>query len=76
MLISFTEIQACFGSDATAGGIKFQFSTRIKPDVNLILEARKSGVDCKDITLGGKSKGQTFALAFFFGSCVPIRDLY
>lgn len=62
MLINFAEIQACFGSDATVGGIKFQFNTRIKTDVKLIQEARKNGADCKDITLGGSSKGQTFTL--------------
>lgn len=56
-LMSFTEIQACFGSDATVGGLKFQFATRIRTDVNLINEARENGVDCKDIQLGGYSKG-------------------
>jgi hypothetical protein len=54
MLMS--DIKKCFGSDASAAGIKFQFMTRIKADVKLINDARASGVDCKDITLSGAEK--------------------
>jgi hypothetical protein len=64
MLIFFTDIQAYFGSDSTAGGIKFQYYSRIKPDVDLLLEARKNGIDCKDVRLGGSSNGpKLFPLA-------------
>ncbi|KAF7931679.1 uncharacterized protein EAE98_004415 [Botrytis deweyae] len=45
-----TEVQKCFGSDATAGGIKFQFATTIKKHVDQIRSARAAGKDCKDIT--------------------------
>jgi hypothetical protein len=51
LLISFLEVQQCFGSDATAGGLRFQFSTRIKAGVELIKDARAKGIDCKDIKL-------------------------
>lgn len=47
----FAEIAAFFGSDATKASIKFQFATRIKEDAALLREARKDGVDCKDVTL-------------------------
>lgn len=56
-LILLPEIQQCFGSDAIAGGIKFQFVTRIKADVNLIKNARANGIDCKDIKLSGANEG-------------------
>jgi hypothetical protein len=58
------EIRQFFGSDASTGGIKFQFSTRIKDDVSLLKQARKNGIDCKDVVLSAKAKGQKFA--FFF----------
>ncbi|PQE06651.1 hypothetical protein CJF31_00009776 [Rutstroemia sp. NJR-2017a BVV2] len=45
------EIQQCYGSDATAAGIKFQFATTFKKNVADIQAARSSGTDCKDITL-------------------------
>jgi|SRR6187402_659961 len=65
-----TEVAACFGSDATAAGIRFQFATRIKGDVKIIRDARARGIDCKDIKLesfGGKN-GRTFRFlkAHFF----------
>ncbi|KAF7900417.1 uncharacterized protein EAF01_007719 [Botrytis porri] len=44
-----TEVQQCFGSDASAGGIKFQFATTIKKNVDQIRSARAAGKDCKDI---------------------------
>jgi hypothetical protein len=61
-LMIFAEIAAFFGSDATAAGIKFQFATRIKEDVAVLKEARKDGVDCKNVTLKslvpvGKGRG-------------------
>ncbi|KAF7887040.1 uncharacterized protein EAF02_003687 [Botrytis sinoallii] len=46
-----TEVQKCFGSDATAGRIKFQFATTIKKHVDQIRSARAAGKDCKDIIL-------------------------
>ncbi|KAF7901072.1 hypothetical protein EAF00_003293 [Botryotinia globosa] len=46
-----TEVQKCFGSDATTGGIKFQFATTIKKHVDQIRSARAAGKDCKDITI-------------------------
>lgn len=54
--MSVPEIQKCFGSDASAAGIRFQFMTRIKADVKLINGARANGVDCKDITLSGADR--------------------
>jgi hypothetical protein len=48
---SIPEIQQCYGSDATAAGIKFQFATTFKKNVADIQAARSSGTDCKDITL-------------------------
>ncbi|TGO70383.1 hypothetical protein BOTNAR_0001g00590 [Botryotinia narcissicola] len=45
-----TEVQKCFGSDATPGGIKFQFATTIKKHVDQIRSVRAAGKDCKDIT--------------------------
>ncbi|EMR83046.1 hypothetical protein BcDW1_8378 [Botrytis cinerea BcDW1] len=45
-----TEVQKCFGSDASTGGIKFQFATSIKRNVDQIRSARAAGKDCKDIT--------------------------
>ncbi|TGO56129.1 hypothetical protein BCON_0082g00420 [Botryotinia convoluta] len=45
-----TEVQKCFGSDATPGRIKFQFATTIKKNVDQIRSARAAGKDCKDIT--------------------------
>ncbi|KAF7944705.1 uncharacterized protein EAE97_005338 [Botrytis byssoidea] len=45
-----TEVQKCFGSDATPGGIKFQFATTIKKHVDKIRSVRAAGKDCKDIT--------------------------
>lgn len=71
----FLELQKCFGSDATVGGIKFQFATRIKADIELIKNARAKSIDCKDIKLswadqpsiGGKgSKDTQFCFAFCF----------
>ncbi|TGO22794.1 hypothetical protein BPAE_0154g00050 [Botrytis paeoniae] len=44
-----TEVQKCFGSDASAVGIKFQFATTIKKNVDQIRNARAAGKDCKDI---------------------------
>jgi hypothetical protein len=58
LLISLPEIQKSFGSDATVGGIKFQFATRIKADVKLINDAKAAGIDCKDITLGGAVRSE------------------
>jgi hypothetical protein len=71
LLIAFTELQQCFGSDATTGGLKFQFATRIKADVDLIKDARAKGIDCKDIKLSCAdktskgSKGTTFYFEIF-----------
>ncbi|KAE9364597.1 hypothetical protein N431DRAFT_447767 [Stipitochalara longipes BDJ] len=64
------EIQQCFGSDATAGGIKFQFATRFNKDVKLIKDARANGIDCKDIKLSwaDKSTNDGNELAKHFGS--------
>ncbi|PMD37336.1 hypothetical protein L207DRAFT_74352 [Hyaloscypha variabilis F] len=50
------EIQQCFGSDATAGGIRFQFATRINKNVKLIKSARANGIDCKEIKLSWADK--------------------
>ena len=50
-LMIFAAVAAFFGSDATAAGIKFQWSTRIKEDAAVLKEARANGVDCKDVTL-------------------------
>jgi hypothetical protein len=59
-----SELAACFGSDATPGGIKFQFMTKIKDDVKAIRAARASGVDCKDIALPSLStKGGSGAIS-------------
>jgi hypothetical protein len=62
ILIFFLEIQQFFGSDATAGGIKFQFHTRVKEDVKILIAARAAGTDCKDAILscGSTGKGQMF----------------
>ena len=82
----YLELQKCFGSDATVGGIKFQFATRIKADVELIKNARAKSIDCKDIKLswadqpsiGGKgSKGTQFCFAFCFvlpNLLLPLRN--
>jgi hypothetical protein len=70
-LISITELQLCFGSDATAGGLKFQFATRVKSDVDLIKDARAKGIDCKDVKLSWAgetakgSKGTMFCFVLF-----------
>ncbi|KAH7389067.1 hypothetical protein BKA64DRAFT_129400 [Cadophora sp. MPI-SDFR-AT-0126] len=45
------EIAAWFGSDASVGGIKFQFSTTIKKNLDALRDGRARGLDCKDITL-------------------------
>jgi hypothetical protein len=74
LLMVYLELQKCFGSDATVGGIKFQFATRVKADVELIKEARAKGIDCKDIKLswadhvsiGGKGTQICFAFCFAF----------
>ncbi|CZR56747.1 uncharacterized protein PAC_06636 [Phialocephala subalpina] len=60
------EIQKCFGSDATVGGLKFQFATRIKADVKIVNDARQNEIDCKDITLGGGVKSDN-EMATFMG---------
>jgi hypothetical protein len=63
-----TEIQQFFGSDATAGGIRFQFSARIKEDVSLLKQARIDGIDCKDVVLSAKARGQKFAFFYFLST--------
>lgn len=63
----------CFGSDATVGGLKFQFSNRNKADVKTINDARKAGINGKDITLGGgmaNGNGQKAALLPSFAADV------
>ncbi|KAI9647275.1 hypothetical protein NHQ30_003658 [Ciborinia camelliae] len=44
------ETQQYFGSDATVGGLEFQFATSIKKNVEQIRNARAAVQDCKDIT--------------------------
>ncbi|THV52198.1 hypothetical protein BGAL_0086g00200 [Botrytis galanthina] len=58
-----TEVQMCFGSDSTVGGIKFQFATTIKKHVDQIRSARAAGKDCKDITFN--SNGLLFYIFHF-----------
>ncbi|CZT02253.1 uncharacterized protein RCO7_11042 [Rhynchosporium graminicola] len=57
-----------FGSDATAGGIRFQYFDRIKKDIDALRKGRADGVDCKEITLqslGGPAvKGPSSVLHF------------
>jgi hypothetical protein len=48
---TFPEIQAFFGGDSTAGGIRYQFSTHFHQDAKAFKNVRARGVDCKDITL-------------------------
>ncbi|KAF5874488.1 uncharacterized protein Bfra_004498 [Botrytis fragariae] len=55
-----TEVQKCFGSDATPGGIKFQFATTIKKNVDQIRNARAAGKDCKDITFNSNEMAKHF----------------
>ncbi|QSZ33889.1 hypothetical protein DSL72_005463 [Monilinia vaccinii-corymbosi] len=57
---SKTEIQECFDSDATIGGLKFQFSTSIKKNVDQIRNARIAGKDCKDITFGSNATAEKY----------------
>lgn len=64
LLMFFAEIQAYFGSDSTAVGIRFQYYSRIKPDVDLLLQARRNGIDCKEVKLRGDAKGQTSCFYF------------
>lgn len=59
------EVQMCFGSDSTVGGIKFQFATTIKKHVDQIRSARAAGKDCKDITLNSNG------LLFYIFHCGP-----
>lgn len=54
--MNFLEIAACFGSDATLGGIRFQLQTSLKPNVKLIKDARAAGQDCKTLGIGGSEK--------------------
>lgn len=80
----YLELQKCFGSDASVGGIKFQFATRIKADFELIKNARAKGIDCKDIKLswadqasiGGKGTQLCFAFcsAFRFVLHIPFAS--
>jgi hypothetical protein len=61
------EIAKCFGSDASTGGIRFQFDTRFRQDAKVINDARARGLDIQDITLpslakkpkGEKSEGRS-----------------
>jgi hypothetical protein len=53
MNLEYTEIAECFGSDATAGGIRFQFSTTFKQNAKKINDARAKGMDCKDLVFAG-----------------------
>ncbi|KAM0132414.1 hypothetical protein ACHAP3_006451 [Botrytis cinerea] len=55
-----TEVQKCFGSDASTGGIKFQFATSIKRNVDQIRSARAAGKDCKDITFNSNEMARHF----------------
>lgn len=41
------ELHEYFGSDATLGGLKFQFATRIKGDVQALKDSKSAGIDCK-----------------------------
>jgi hypothetical protein len=50
-LIDLPEIAECFGSDASAGGIRFQFDTRFRQDAKVINDARARRLDIQDITL-------------------------
>lgn len=63
-----TEVQQFFGSDATVGGIRFQFATNIKDNVQLLKQAREDGKDCKDVVLSGgaKEKGQMTLFCVLF----------
>ncbi|KAF4613410.1 hypothetical protein G7Y89_g15477 [Cudoniella acicularis] len=68
------EMAACFGSDATVAGIKFQFATNFKQNAKRIQAAHAAGKDCKDLGIGesgtvvGKAakgdKGQSFVFLF------------
>ncbi|KAA8573967.1 hypothetical protein EYC84_005509 [Monilinia fructicola] len=55
-----SEIQKCFGSDATIGGLKFQFATSIKKNVEQILSARAAGKDCKDIIFSSNATAEKY----------------
>jgi hypothetical protein len=50
------EIAGCFGSDASTGGIRFQFGTRFRQDAKVINDARARGLDIQDITLPSLAK--------------------
>ena len=50
------EIAGCFGSDASTGGIRFQFDTRFRQDAKVINDARARGLDIQDITLPSLAK--------------------
>ncbi|TAQ86433.1 hypothetical protein B7494_g5243 [Chlorociboria aeruginascens] len=69
------EITSCFGSDATVGGVRFQFSTRIKNDANAIRAARAAGIDCKSLNLGGKATEGSSEMARHFGSDTSFGSL-
>jgi len=56
---SVPEVQKCFGSDTSVGGLKFQMSTAIRPIVTRIHQARAAGVDCKDLGIGGAPADKT-----------------
>lgn len=74
---SLPEIQKCFGSDATIGGLKFQFATSIKKNVEQILSARAAGKDCKDIIFSSNGHIE-FPSQFFFlrtHTCKSLRHL-
>ncbi|RDL36409.1 uncharacterized protein BP5553_05761 [Venustampulla echinocandica] len=63
------EIAACFGSDATPGGIRFQLQTSLKPNVKLIKDARAAGQDCKTLGIGESDKPESRkAMSKYFGS--------
>ena len=52
------DVQKHYGSDATPGGIRFQFATVIKKNAQALSNAVMTGIDPKQVDLNlGKSQG-------------------
>lgn len=65
------------GSDVTPGGLKFQFTDRIKPIAKRQLEALASGADPKDVNLNANAKGSSsgeILVLYFFSCCTITRQ--
>lgn len=66
------DITEWFGSDDTSVSIRFQFSTKVKKDVDALRAGQAQGLDAKDITLpslAGKGAGKGPSSIYLLSAC-------